>query len=217
MSDHPVHAMRRTYDAAELIEGEVGDDPLKLFATWFDDARDNAPADWVEVNAMTLATASADGEVSARIVLLKGHDAEGFRFYTNYSSQKGRQLAENPRATLVMFWPHVERQVRVVGSVERLPKEASAEYFATRPRESQIGAAASAQSRVIASREALADEFKRLDERHADGEIPMPDDWGGYLVRPASIEFWQGRPGRLHDRLRFSRDGDGWRVERLCP
>ncbi len=209
--------MRRSYEAAELVEGRVGEDPLVLFAAWFDDARENSPGDWFETNAMTLATSGGEGDVSARIVLLKGHDAAGFRFYTNYSSQKGQQLAENPRASLVFFWPHVERQVRIVGAVERLPRKASAEYFATRPRESQIGAAASAQSRVIASREALAAEFKRLNEQHADGEIPMPNDWGGYLLRPESLEFWQGRPGRLHDRLRFCREGEGWRIERLCP
>lgn len=217
MSDQPIQAMRRSYDADQLVKSAVGDDPLDLFAAWFEDACQRASAEWFEVNAMTLATASADGEVSARIVLLKGHDAEGFRFFTNYTSQKGRQLAENPRASLVFFWPHVERQVRIVGTAERLSREASAEYFATRPRESQIGAVASAQSEVIASRELLAAQFARVEKAHADGEVPMPDDWGGYQLRPSSIEFWQGRPGRLHDRLRFSREASGWRVERLCP
>lgn len=217
MSDHPVHAMRRTYDAAELVESSAGDDPLALFALWFDDARENSPGDWFETNAMTLATATPTGDVSARIVLLKGHDADGFRFYTNYDSAKGRQLAENPRASLVLFWPHVERQVRVTGAVEQLPREDSAAYFASRPRASQIGAAASAQSSVIASREALSAEFERIEQRLAGGEIPLPDNWGGYLVRPASIEFWQGRPGRVHDRLLYTRDGDSWRRERLCP
>lgn len=217
MSDHPVHAMRRTYEAAELVESAVGDDPLALFALWFDDARQNSPGDWFETNAMTLATATPEGEVAARIVLLKGHDVDGFRFYTNYDSAKGRQLAENPRASLVFFWPHVERQVRVDGEVEKLSREDSAAYFASRPRASQIGAAASAQSSVIASREALAAEFEKVERAHANAEIPLPDNWGGYLVRPGSIEFWQGRPGRQHDRLIYTRDGERWRRERLCP
>lgn len=209
--------MRRNYEAAELVESEVGDDPLALFGLWFDDAVENSPGKWFETNAMTLATADAAGDVSARIVLLKGRDAEGFRFYTNYASQKGRQLADNPRASLVFFWPHVERQVRITGSVERLPREASAAYFASRPRESQLGAAASNQSNVIASREALAAEFARVEEANKGGSIPMPENWGGYLLRPTAIEFWQGRPGRLHDRLRFDRAESGWRVSRLCP
>lgn len=209
--------MRRSYEAAELVESEVGDDPLTLFGLWFDDARENTPGDWFETNAMTLATADAGGDVSARIVLLKGHDADGFRFYTNYSSQKGQQLAANPRASLVFFWPHVERQVRITGSVERQSREASAAYFASRPRESQVGAAASAQSSVVASREALAEEFARVEQANAGQSVPMPDDWGGYVLRPTSVEFWQGRPGRLHDRLRFDRSSSGWQVVRLCP
>lgn len=215
--------MRRSYENASLRESEVGDDPLVLFTHWFDDAKAASPGDWFEANAMTLATASPAGEVSARIVLLKGYGDPavgegGFCFYTNYASQKGQQLAANPRASLVLFWPHVERQVRITGTVERLPPEVSEAYFRTRPLASQVGAAASAQSSVIESREALAARFAELEAKHRDGDIPMPDDWGGYSLRPASIEFWQGRPGRLHDRLRFTQNAsDGWTVERLCP
>lgn len=223
MSDHPVHAMRRSYENATLREAEVGGDPLALFTQWFDHAKAAAPGGWLEVNAMTLATASPDGEVSARIVLLKGYGDPavgdgGFCFYTNYASQKGQQLAANPQASLVLFWPHVERQVRITGTVERLPRELSEAYFRTRPRASQVGAAASAQSTVIESREALAARFAELEAEHRDSDIPMPDDWGGYALRPTAIEFWQGRPGRLHDRLFFKRrEEGGWTVERLCP
>lgn len=217
VSDHPIHGLRRTYESAALIESEAGDDPIALFRSWFDQATESSPGDWFEVNAMTLATASPDGEVSARIVLLKGFSEEGFCFYTNYRSQKGRQLAENPRASLVLFWPHLERQVRISGGVDRLSREESAEYFASRPRASQLGAAASDQSSVIDSRESLAERFAEVESRHTGEAIPMPPEWGGYRVAPASIEFWQGRPGRLHDRLVYTRERDRWRRERLCP
>lgn len=223
MSDHPIHAMRRSYENATLIEKDAGDDPIALFRIWFERAKAEAPGDWFEANAMTLATASPDGEVSARIVLLKGYGDPavgdgGFCFYTNYASQKGQQLAANPQASLVLFWPHVERQVRITGAVERLPRETSEAYFRTRPIASQVGAAASAQSSVIESREALAERFAELEAEHREGQIPMPDDWGGYTLKPSSIEFWQGRPGRLHDRLVFKRaDDDAWTIERLCP
>ncbi|MEQ8846490.1 pyridoxamine 5'-phosphate oxidase [Botrimarina sp.] len=217
MSDHPIHALRRSYESAALRESEAGDDPIALFDHWFKEAAQASPGEWLEVNAMTLATASADGEVTARVVLLKGFSADGFCFYTNYKSHKGQQLAANPQAALVFFWPHVERQVRVSGPVRRLAREDAAAYFATRPRASQLGAAASDQSSVIASREALAERFREVDSRHAGKEIPMPPDWGGYAVRPQAIEFWQGRPGRLHDRLRYVRTADGWDRTRLCP
>ncbi|MEN0110187.1 MAG: pyridoxamine 5'-phosphate oxidase [Planctomycetota bacterium] len=217
-----IHDMRRTYDHGELHESAVGDEPLSLFREWFDDAKARAPGEWFEANAMTLATADGAGDVSARIVLLKGFGDPalgdgGFVFYTNHHSQKGRQLAANGRASLVFYWPHVDRQVRVAGGVLRLPAQQSEAYFRSRPRESQLGAAASRQSEVIADRETLAAEFERQKSDAGHGPIPMPTNWGGYAVSPERVEFWQGRPGRLHDRLRFVRDGDAWRLERLCP
>lgn len=217
MSDYDVHAMRRTYRHATLRESDVGDDPIALFGAWFDDAKQRAPDESTEVNAMTLATATPEGDVSARIVLLKDFGDDGFVFYTNGGSQKGRQLAANPRAALVFYWAHVERQVRVVGDVATIARDRSEAYFRTRPRESQLGAVASEQSSVVADRATLEATFARLAEQYADAPISMPEDWGGYAVRAESLEFWQGQPGRMHDRLRFSRAGDGWTVARLCP
>lgn len=188
-------------------------DPIARFNDAFAAAAAVEPHD---ATAMTLATADASGRPSARMVLLKGADARGFVFYTNRESRKGRELAENPRAALCVHWPSSAQQVRVEGEVELVSDEESDAYFATRPRESQIGAWASNQSEPIASREELEERFRAASRAHP-GPVPRPPHWGGYRVVPDRIEFWYSREGRLHDRLSYTRDGDSWRVERLCP
>lgn len=199
---------------SDLEEANAPGDPLALFERWFEEARG---AELVDASAMTLATADAEGRPSARTVLLKGFGAEGFRFYTNHDSRKARDLDVNPYAALAIWWDRLERQVRVEGPVKRLSPETSDAYFATRPRGSQLGAHASPQSRVIGGRAALEDALERLSERYGDGPVPRPPNWGGYAVVPEVIEFWQGRENRLHDRLRYTRAGDGWKRERLAP
>ncbi|MGH3318964.1 MAG: pyridoxamine 5'-phosphate oxidase [Streptosporangiaceae bacterium] len=202
--------------------GEVGldvaglaADPLAQFSVWF---REVAGCGLSEPEAMVLATACADGRPSARTVLLKDVDGRGFVFYTNYGSRKGRELTENPRASAVFPWHAVRRQVVVVGDVERLPRDDSERYFRSRPRGSQLGAWASHQSSVIASRDALERRYAAYERRWPDGEeIPLPDHWGGFRIIPVTVEFWHGRPNRLHDRLRYRREGDGWAVDRLSP
>lgn len=198
----------------DLDEANAPDDPLALFERWFEEAR---AADLVDATAMILATADAEGRPSARTVLLKGFGADGFRFYTNYDSRKAHDLDVNPYAALAIWWDRLERQVRIEGPAKRLPPETSDEYFATRPRGSQLGAHASPQSRPIGGRAALEDALERLSERYGDGSVPRPPNWGGYAVVPDVVEFWQGRENRLHDRLRYSRAGDGWTRERLGP
>ena len=168
-------------------------------------------------DAMTLATVDDAGRPDARMVLLKGHGPEGLRFYTNLESAKGRQLDARPEAAVVVYWRELDRQVRARGAVEPLPDETVDEYFATRPRDSQLGAWASAQSTPIASREELEGRVAELEREYEGREVPRPAHWGGFLLVPDTVEFWQGRIGRLHDRLRYRRDGDGWRVERLAP
>jgi pyridoxamine 5'-phosphate oxidase len=198
-----------------LREDEVAANPLEQFARWYDEAI----AAGVELpEAMMLATAAPDGAPSARMVLLKGVEERGFVFYTNYKSRKGRELAANPRAALVFHWPQTpRRQVSVGGSVERLSARESDEYFRTRPFGSRIGAWASRQSEVIAGREGLERSFAELEAEHAEGEVPRPPWWGGYVLRPDMVEFWQNRPNRLHDRLRYRRNDGEWVLERLSP
>lgn len=208
-------ALRRRYARGELDEADVAPDPLTQFAAWLDEALAGQVA---EPNAMVLATATSDGVPSARTVLLKGLDERGFVFYTNYESAKAADLDANPRAALVFPWHAMERQVRVTGTAERVSREESAAYFASRPRDSKLGAWASPQSQVVADRATLDRAYAELEARWGeDEEIPLPDFWGGYRVRPERVEFWQGRHGRLHDRIGYRREDAGWVIERLAP
>jgi pyridoxamine 5'-phosphate oxidase len=207
-------AMRREYVATGLCEEDLADTWLRQFERWLADA---VAGGMPEPNAMSLATAGADGRPGVRTVLLKGVDERGFLLFTNYASRKGRELGANPRAALLFPWLELQRQVVVDGTVERISDAQSDAYFVSRPRGAQLGAAASPQSQVIASRDVLEDARAELERAHPDA-VPRPAHWGGLLVIPDSVEFWQGRPDRLHDRLRFRRDAGGaWVVERLAP
>lgn len=206
--------LRQDYRSAELAEKDVESNPILQFKKWFTEAID---AQLFEPNVMTLATASASGRPSARIVLLKGFDEEGFVFFTNYNSDKGKDLAENPQASLVFFWPELERQVRIDGTVTKISPEASTEYFHTRPIGSQIGATASPQSSIIPNREVLEEKVKEISAAYEGQEIPRPLHWGGYLLNPRHIEFWQGRPSRLHDRINYHLVEGSWIINRLAP
>jgi pyridoxamine 5'-phosphate oxidase len=214
MLDMEMSELRREYRAAGLDRDQLDDDPVAQFGRWFGEAE---RADLIEPNAMTLATSSPDGRPSARIVLLKGFGPDGFVFFSNYASRKGDELAANPNAALVFWWPPLERQVRLEGRVERTTTEESEAYWASRPLGSRLAALASAQSQVLAGREELVRRVEELAARHRDGDVPLPEAWGGYRLVPDAFEFWQGQPNRLHDRFRYTRQPDGWRVERLSP
>ncbi len=208
-------ALRRDYAMAALSEEDVDADPFAQLQHWLQQAM---AAQLPEPNAMTLATATSEGRPSARVVLLKGLDHRGLVFYTNYESRKGAELWENPWAALLFFWPELERQVRIEGRTERLSAEESATYFQSRPRESQIGAWASPQSKVIAGRQVVEQRYREMSEQFVHDEVlPLPPFWGGYRVAPHYFEFWQGRPSRLHDRICYARLEQGWRIARLAP
>ncbi|MCC6646615.1 MAG: pyridoxamine 5'-phosphate oxidase [Polyangiaceae bacterium] len=205
--------LREEYRRGALGDADVDADPFAQFRAWFDDA---VAAGVAEPNAMTLSTVGLDGYPSSRVVLLKALDARGFTFFTNYDSQKGRELAACPRASLTFLWLATQRQVTARGDVERVPEAESNEYFATRPRGSQLGAWASDQSRHVASRAALDARLAEAEARFP-GEVPRPPHWGGFVLRPTRVELWQGRTNRMHDRLVYARDGERWALSRLCP
>ncbi len=209
-----ISSIRGEYRLKELSASAVSHDPLVQFGIWLDEA---ISARVHEPTAMTLATAGSDGHPSARIVLLKDISGDGVSFYTNYESKKGRQLSENSRAALLFFWPELERQVRFEGTAEKLSAAESDRYFSTRPRNSRIGAWASKQSSVITSREELENEVRHITGLYKDLDIPRPPHWGGYRMIPHLAEFWQGRPGRLHDRIEYRLNNGSWNISRLSP
>lgn len=210
-------SLREEYTRGGLERESLSDDPFAQFRLWFDQA---CAAKLVEPNAMTLCTAGTDERPTARTVLLKAYDARGFVFFTNYTGRKARQLAENPHAALLFPWVALERQVEIDGRVEKISAAESLKYFLSRPFGSQLGAWVSHQSSVISSRSILLKKLDEMKRRFAEGKVPLPEFWGGYRVVPASIEFWQGRPNRLHDRFRYTREDEAssaWKIERLAP
>ena len=213
--DGSIAAIRKNYSLKNLLEKDVEANPIDQFSTWWNEA---LIAEIDEVNAMTLATASSDGVPSARIVLLKGFGETGFVFFTNYNSFKAQQLKENPKACLVFFWKELERQVRITGLIEKTDPVASDNYFYSRPASSQAGAIVSPQSQVIKSREWLDEQYTALEKGEKGKKMIRPEHWGGYVVKPVIVEFWQGRLSRLHDRLQYTLDETGkWKLERLAP
>jgi pyridoxamine 5'-phosphate oxidase len=206
--------IRKDYQKESLSESDVKSDPFLQFDVWWADA---LASEIDEVNAMTIATASPDGKPSARIVLLKGYDPQGFVFFSNYHSHKGMQIEKNPFCSLVFFWKELERQVRIEGSIQKISAEESDAYFYSRPVSSRIGAWASPQSKTIPSRNVLEENVIALEKSFADKEIERPAHWGGYVVKPNLVEFWQGRSSRLHDRIQYSLTEDKWKIERLAP
>lgn len=209
-----IYDLRNDYQTKSLDRESARKNPFEQFELWLSEAIAEAVE---EPNAVTLTTATASAKPSARIVLLRGFDRKGFVFFTNYDSQKGFEIAENPQASLLFYWARLERQVRIEGLITKASRKVSTEYFASRPRESQIGAWASAQSSVIRNRRELEEKLKELEKRFAGKNVPCPEFWGGYVLKPDQFEFWQGRASRLHDRLRYAKTKSAWKIERLSP
>lgn len=215
MSEQDIQHIRNEYSKESLSEKDTDKDPIKQFDKWFTEVLKSEQA---EPTAMTLATATTDGRPSARIVLMKGFNGDGFSFYTNYLSRKGKEIAKNPLGALIFFWDTLERQVRVEGTIEKLSREESEKYFHSRPKGSQVGAVVSPQSQEIPDRDGLEKKWQEAEAQYADKEVPKPSHWGGYILRPRLIEFWQGRPSRLHDRILYKKvDNKSWKKVRLAP
>ncbi|MDP4666326.1 MAG: pyridoxamine 5'-phosphate oxidase [Flavobacteriaceae bacterium] len=212
---HNLSDFRKSYQKGELIESQIPLNPLDFFNQWFGEAANHKGVE--EVNAMTVATIDADGFPGSRVVLLKGYSVEGFVFYTNFESNKGKAIIQNPKVCLSFFWPALERQIIIKGEVEKVSEEESTIYFNSRPRGSQIGAHASSQSSIVPSREFLEEQLTYFEQKFEGVTVPKPTHWGGLLVRPRSMEFWQGRANRLHDRILFAKDADQWQRVRLAP
>lgn len=213
-SDDIFKGVRKEYERGALDESSSSSDPFAQFTTWFDDALRSGQE---EPNACALATSGSDGQPSVRMVLLKSFKEGGFTFFTNYLSRKGQQLASNPKASLLFYWPSLERQVRIEGICEKIPAADTDAYFYSRPKGSQLGAAISLQSQVVASREAIDEAYRKLESDIGDGRVRRPEGWGGYRLVPTTFEFWQGRESRLHDRLRYEKDVSFWKISRLWP
>lgn len=215
LSDNSISHLRKEYTIAGLTENELDPNPFKQFRKWLNQALE---VGLPEPTAMTLATATKDGKPSARMVLLKHFDEEGFVFFTNYKSRKGRELLRNPAAALVFYWVELERQVRIIGTAKKVSHEESEQYFRTRPIGSQLAAWASKQSEILQSRQEIEKRVLELEAQYTNKEIPVPPIWGGFRIKPTEIELWQGRPNRLHDRLRYAlARGGKWKIERLAP
>ncbi|WP_339696298.1 pyridoxamine 5'-phosphate oxidase [uncultured Marixanthomonas sp.] len=210
-----LHTYRKSYEKAELIKKNVDENPIQQFQKWFFEVKESGGVD--EVNAMTLSTFGEDDFPRGRVVLLKKYNENGFYFYTNYNSEKGNSIAHHKKVCLSFFWPNMERQVIIKGVAEKTSEEDSTNYFHSRPHGSQLGAFVSNQSSEIESREALEKKLDELEKKYKGKEVPKPKDWGGYLVKPIEIEFWQGRPNRLHDRIQYTLEGADWKIKRLQP
>lgn len=206
---------RKTYEKDSLSKESMDSNPIKQFQDWFHEVEEKGGVE--EANAMTVSTVDENGFPKNRVVLLKKFDDNGFYFYTNYNSDKGKALAQNNKICLSFFWPNLERQVVISGIAEKTSEADSTEYFHSRPKGSQIGAMASPQSEVIKSREFLEENLAQLQEKYKNSEVPKPEYWGGYIIKPVSVEFWQGRPNRLHDRIRYTKTESDWKIERLAP
>lgn len=210
-----LHDYRKSYSKGSFNLEDADENPMQQFQKWFYDVKNAGGVD--EVNAMTLTTIGKDGYPRGRVVLLKKYDEHGFYFYTNYNSEKGASIAYNPNVCISFFWPNIERQIIIKGKASKISREVSQAYFASRPKGSQIGALVSPQSSVILNRKVLEAQLKAFEKQYENTEVPMPADWGGYVIAPHEFEFWQGRPNRLHDRIRYSISGIDWKLERLAP
>lgn len=210
-----LHNYRKSYEKGELLETSIDENPMQQFRKWFHDVKDSDGVE--EVNAMTVSTIGTDGFPKGRVVLLKKYDEYGFYFYTNYNSDKGKAIANNNKVSLSFFWPNMERQIIIKGTCEKTSVADSTNYFHLRPKGSQLGTAVSNQSSVVESRNVLEHNLVELSKKYENTEVPKPDEWGGFLIKPISIEFWQGRPNRLHDRIRYTLKDDDWKIERLEP